>query len=440
MPPISAKAGKYKITKAANIVYNETRAALTKRGDLDEWNIEKQAILARLRARDEMEKEVAMVMKEENDDDEGRVYLADEDEAVGQRERNHQDDIARHQGLEEEGMRIGFDQGASMQYHGQNLVAYQGDGFANQNDNAVFDNLAHLQNYQPFPQYPLGVGVNILPVFQSHPPILQQPPQTGPGAGIYLHGHFYAYDGLSPEQVQILNTLPYQHRAYIVQIANGIFDPTDLRELDDFPQLQDPGASMKTENDIAFKANIESIIKMFGNTSEIWSRCFLNYSSYLICFSSNSRDSKLLRALLAFHNQIIELAKNYPWDLVVVMAFYWTGSMTAESKHKPESWCIPQHVVDRMCKVPAMSREEVWGGQQVVEGGRIMKEDHMKTPGVGRKNGGGAKPAGVGKKKWDRKSQICYKFNYGSCNGCFRRHSCAKCGSGGHAAKQCLVK
>lgn len=155
-----------------------------------------------------------------------------------------------------------------------NRGTYREEGLADPNRNHVFENPVHLQNYLPFQEYHSAPAAN--QTISYLPPLhIRKPPQTG--NGVYLDERFYSYDGLSGEQVGILNTLPPHHQAYVVKISKGIFYPTDLIKLDDFPHIEEQAIRVRHDNNWGAKANIESIIKDFANTSEIWSRCFLNY-------------------------------------------------------------------------------------------------------------------------------------------------------------------
>lgn len=452
--PLSAvrnRVCKANATKAGNKAYNDARAALLERGDLDEREIESRAEQARVKAREErlVEDGASVVVKEEKGEEDANEKMdektqADQevyDEEVHTRKRprvesplprvSQGNPIPVHhppvRSLVQRNTNnfvrspprapAAYYRNPQPDYHNQNphtnafdaFGGFGGPGFLPQQGGSPQQEIQLQQRIQPHHQVP-----------QNQLAQLDDPLNRN-----HFNSLYPGYDKLSPEEVQILKTLPFEHRLYIVQIANSTFNPMNLIKLEDHLMKDD---------------EVNTSFDIFGKTTAKWSRSFLNYTCYLFSFYSN-RYPTLFRALIQFHHQIVDLAEVCPWNSVLRLALSWQNGMPREEIPKPESWKIPEEVINRQLNAPVVLHTK---GKVKGNGGKSGGNNKN----VPTKAGGGGGGGGGGKSKTSKRHKAkvvepCVRYN-GS-NGCNRtkcseRHFCEKCGGDGHGALKCKVK
>jgi len=148
-------------------------------------------------------------------------------------------------------------------------------------------------------------------------------------------------------------------RDLIKKIYFGGFIPANLYKLRHSYGIDDADTSkvITFEGGRVVETAVKGKLKDYGTTSAIWSEAFLNYTAILIYFFG--REAPLLNTrLLAFHNEVIELAGVYQWqEAALRLALDYHTHLADNTKIRvAESWELPRLWTDRYCKATTVKK------------------------------------------------------------------------------------
>ena len=155
----------------------------------------------------------------------------------------------------------------------------------------------------------------------------------------------------------------------------------------------------------------------FGNTIDIWSDAFLNYSMVMVNFFGVAFPS-LFWVLLTYHSKICHLSQIYDWQYAVLsFAIDYHSEITTGIHTNVEAWVLPQYWVDQYCS-------PLW----VLNNPSTGSRKRAATSTLDNPNGN---------KK--HTSEICRNFNTKGCSykECSREHKCSDCNAKDHGAHAC---
>ena len=147
-------------------------------------------------------------------------------------------------------------------------------------------------------------------------------------------------------------------RDLIKKIYFGGFIPANLYKLRHSYGIDDADTSkvITFEGGRVVETAVKGKLKDYGTTSAIWSEAFLNYTAILTYFFG--REVPLLNTrLLAFHNEVIELAGVYQWqEAALRLALDYHTHLADNTKIRvAESWELPRPLVPRLAATVQLS-------------------------------------------------------------------------------------
>ena len=150
---------------------------------------------------------------------------------------------------------------------------------------------------------------------------------------------------ISPVIFSIASRYPSLPKAKITQIYKNRFKLKNLYKLYHLKDYEDKD---RDEN-IIFEYTQMTIKKViatlrnFGNTINIWSDAFLNYSMVMVEFFGVIF-LFLFRILLIYHSKICHLSQIYNWQHAVFpLAINYHNEITTEINTNIEAWILPQY-------------------------------------------------------------------------------------------------
>lgn len=156
---------------------------------------------------------------------------------------------------------------------------------------------------------------------------------------------------ISPIILSVAGHYPGLPKAEIARIYENRFKPENLYK---FRHLKGREDKDRDEN-ITFEhgqmkiKKVTGTLRDFGNTIEIWSDGFLNYSMVMVDFFGVAFPS-LFRALLTYHSKIRHLSRIYDWQHAVLpLAIDYHSEITTGTHTNVVAWVLPQHWVDQYC-------------------------------------------------------------------------------------------
>lgn len=224
---------------------------------------------------------------------------------------------------------------------------------------------------------------------------------------------------ISPVIPSVAGRYPGLPKADMTRIHENPFKPENLYK---FRHLKGREDKDRDEN-ITFEhgqmkiKNVTGTLRDFGNTIDIWSDGFLNYSMVLVDFFGVTFPS-LFRLLLMFYSKIRQLSRIYDWQHAVLpLAIDYHTEITTGAHTNVDAWFLPQYWVDQYCS-------PLWVLQNPTSGSRKRTTSSaLDNANPSKKNSG----------------EVCRNFSTKGCSykDCSRDHKCSECNSKDHGASNC---
>lgn len=224
---------------------------------------------------------------------------------------------------------------------------------------------------------------------------------------------------ISPAILSVAGRYPGLPKAEMARIYENRFKPENLYKFRHLKGREDKDRdeNITFENGQIKIKKVTGTLRDFGNTIDIWSDGFLNYSMVLVDFFGVAFPS-LFRSLLLFHSKIRHLSRIYDWQQAVLpLAIDYHTEITTGTHTDVDAWTLPQHWVDQYCS-------PLWVIQKLTPGSRKRTASTaFDNTSSGKKNSG----------------EICRNFNTKGCSykECPREHRCSECNSKDHGALNC---
>lgn len=198
---------------------------------------------------------------------------------------------------------------------------------------------------------------------------------------------------IAPEAKEITLLYPAIPSKNIAAIFDGTFDPKDLYKLHRTVSLD-----VDDEDEISIVGGKLLSKRRKGTAKDypypsVWSRAFIQYVSVVSCFD---KYSGLVRPLLEFYGQIMELSQSYQWEAVLTLALTFHKERIVLGIMDFKAWDMPSAFIDKHLR------------------GKLRVKPST-TP----------KPHAS-----NLSSMCCIRWNLGLCNSssCPRKHACRRCG------------
>ena len=224
--------------------------------------------------------------------------------------------------------------------------------------------------------------------------------------------------GISSAILSVAGRYPRLPKAEIARIHENRFKPGNLYKFRHLKGREDKDRHQNVTFENGMKImKVTGTLRDFGNTLDIWSDGFLNYSTVLVDFFGVAFPS-LFRSLLMFHSKIRHLSRIYDWqNAVLPLAINCHTKITTGTHTDIDAWVLPQQWVDQYC-LP------LWVLQNPASRSRkCTASAAFNSTNPSKRNSG----------------EICRNFHTKGClyTDCSRKHKCNKCNSKDHGASNC---